>query len=513
MAQVFGLDHMAERICRVFKACTCPQGLRAARAPLQCETAFPNRTLNITYAETLMTSKNNPAQTSPRAASTAQAFSLFDLPAHPEGLGSVGAAFGRLRLRTFIALRWLAIAGQTAAILLVSMVMGFALPLDLCLGIIALSAWVNIFLMIAFPAQRLAGQGEAALQLGFDLLQLTVLIGLTGGLANPFAILLIAPVTVGAATLSPKLAFGLATLGVWAAAGLFVWSGPLPWYPGQTLALPDTYRLGQLAAIIVGLAFSALSAWRVNLEEVRLARALEAAEAVLAREQRLSALGAMAAATAHELGTPLATIHLVAREMAKNVSEDSPTYEDAQLLASQAERCRLILRQLSAERETTDIVHANLPLSALLEEAVGPHKDGPVPVVFDLHAVKDGEAGPPIMARSPELIHALGAFVENAVSFANEKVTVEARWSTREIEVLIIDDGPGFSQAVLAKLGEPYISTRPDSQTGGGMGLGFFIAKTLLERAGGRLAAYNRPAGAGGAVVRVTLTRTANPDE
>lgn len=433
---------------------------------------------------------------------------LFTLP--EEGLGSVGSALGRTRLRTFISLRWLAVVGQTFAILVVVFLLDFTLNLALCLGIIAASAWLNVALAFALPTQRLTSEREATAQLAFDTVQLAALLAATGGLSNPFLLFLMAPVTISAASLRAPHAIGLAILALILAAAMPGFSAPLPWTRGETLELPALFQWGQFSAMAVGVAFFAISALRVNQDEARLVRALDAAQVVMAREQRLSALGAMAAMTAHELGTPLATIHLVAQEMAADLAPDSPLKEDATLLAEQAERCRQILRKLAQEREAGDIVHARMPLSALVEEASAPHKGLGVAVDVRTRRGTDGEDKLPELKRSPEILHALGAFIENAVSFAQSEVRIDAVWGAEDYVITIRDDGPGFSAEVLPHLGEPYVSERGEDQAGGGdMGLGFFIAKTLVERTGGRVAMKNRLAPDSGAIVQATWPRTA----
>lgn len=432
---------------------------------------------------------------------------LFSLP--KEGLGGVGSAFGRLRVRTFVATRWLAIAGQAGAVLFVHFIVGAKLPMALCLGAIAVSAWLNIFLQLALPSQRLATTLEAVGQFAFDIVQVAFLIGITGGLNNPFLLMVLAPVTIASMSLDEKLALGLALLTFLCTALMWYFYLPLPLPEDVSWQAPHLFRLGQFSAVSIGLAFFAFSAMRVTRDEARLVRALDAAQVVIAREQRLSALGALAAATAHELGTPLATIHLVAKEMAADLENDDPHKEDALLLADQADRCRSILRRLAQEREAGDIVHARMPLSGLVEEAARPHK-GREKLVFvntTRHAAAP-EGDMPILRRSPEILHALGAFIENAVSFADGEVQVEAMWSERIITITISDDGPGFSASVLPKLGEPYISERSSAHAGGGdMGLGFFIAKTLIEQSGGEVATFNQPEPDHGAVVRLRWER------
>ena len=434
---------------------------------------------------------------------------IFSLP--KEGLGGVGSAFGRLRVRTFVATRWLAILGQAIAVLFVYFGLGFSLSLGLCLAAIAVSAWLNVFVMIAFPSQRLATTPEVVAQFAFDILQVAFLIAITGGLENPFVLMIMAPVTIASVSLETRYSMGLALLALACTAAMAFFHLPLPSPPGEDLQVPILLQIGQFCAVTIGLAFFALSSIRVSRDEARLVRALDAAQVVMAREQKLSALGALAAATAHELGTPLATIHLVAKEMAADLEDDDPHKEDARLLSEQADRCRSILRRLAQERETGDIVHARIQLSTLVEEAARPHKgrDKLVEVRTFAHSTAT-DLTEPKLDRSPEILHALGAFVENAVSFADSYVSLDAVWSDRIITISVTDDGPGFSPTVLPKLGEPYISERSQKHAGGGdMGLGFFIAKTLIEQSGGEVATFNRPEPEKGAVVRLRWERAA----
>lgn len=425
----------------------------------------------------------------------------------PEGLAGVGSVFGRTRVRTLVSLRWMAVIGQVAAVLFTEYVLKYPMPLAWCLAVISVSAWLNVVLMAMHTAQRLASQEETAFQSAFDVVQLTILLALTGGVDNPFAFMIVAPVTVAASRLRPRYAILLLLLGVTCLGILYLFSNDLPWKEGETFYMPELYRRGLLASILIGLVFFAVSAWRTGRDEARLVRALEAAEEVLAKEQRLSALGALSAATAHELGTPLATIHLVARELQRATPKDSETYEDVALIAEQAERCRNILGQISRRGEASDAAHAKLPVSALIKEISEPHMGLGINVQLTYEPLPEASEAfqkPPEVLRRPEIIHALGAFVENAVSFANQQVHVAARWSDDELRVYIIDDGPGFSASVLPKLGEPYLSQRGEHQRGGGMGLGFFIARTLLERTGARIKPYNRRPPSEGAVVRVS---------
>jgi two-component system sensor histidine kinase RegB len=398
-------------------------------------------------------------------------------------------------------LRWVAIAGELAAVLFVHFGLGLSLPLLPCLGVIAASAFANLSASLAWPGARMAGSREAVVQLGFDLVQLSLLLELTGGLQNPFALLLIAPAAVGAATLRTRDALILTALALAASVILFFFSVPLPHPPDQDWTVPPLYRWGLLAGQAVGICFTTAYALQASAEAARMELALAATQAVLAREQRLSALGGLAAAAAHELGTPLATIQVVAKEMARGVPDGTPFFEDLQLLVNQAERCREILRKLSRAPDTSDAHHARMSLSQLLDEVAEPHRQGEILVNCEVTC----DPGAPILEvrRSPEALHALSAFVENAADFAESSVELVAHYGQDNLEIMVRDDGPGFSPDVIARLGEPYVTTRSHGEGSRsdhhGMGLGFFIAKTLLERTGAHVAFRN--ARSGGAVV------------
>lgn len=447
--------------------------------------------------------------------------SVAGSPETPGGTTALGRAVtdifeaGRLRLQTLVLLRWLAVGGQAAAVLFTYFVLGFDLPLGLCLGAIAASAWLNIFLTVRYPAPRRLGEREAAAYLGYDIVQLAVLIYLTGGLENPFAVLFLVPVTISATTLSLRATMGLAALAFGAVTLLGPFHMPLPWFGGETVPLPALWLVGMWVALVLGLAFMAAYAFRVAREGRRMSAALSATQLVLAREQRLSALDGLAAAAAHELGTPLATISLVAKELKRDAPAGADFADDLDLLHSQAERCRDILATLSRRGEAGDMVHARLALPVLLEEAAAPFRGRGPEIAIELAPESGPEAGePPDLTRRTEILYALRNLIENAVAFARARVTVRARWTAAELEIAVIDDGPGFGADIIDQLGEPYVSTRQARDgapaadiDGGGLGLGFFIAKTLVERTGARLIAANRGRGETGAVVRLVWPR------
>jgi two-component system sensor histidine kinase RegB len=412
-----------------------------------------------------------------------------------------------LRLRLLVLLRWVSIAGETIAVLWVGPVLHFHLPILACLLVIASAAAVNLFVYLRLPGGRLATGREAVLQLGIDLVQLSALLMLTGGLDNPFWILLLAPVVVAAATLNSRHAMAVGALALVLVAGLSLWSLPLPWFSAP-IHLPPLYGFANAIAATVGIVYTSIYAWQAQAETQRMEVALAATQSVLAREQRLSALGGLAAAAAHELGTPLATIQVVTKEMSRTLAPGTQIAEDVDLLIQQAERCREILRRLSRSPDAADAHHSRMGLSQLLEEVADSHRDG-LGVIVNVEVACAPGAAILEIGRRAEVLHGLSAFVENAVDFAESSVEMSAYYDERILTISVQDDGPGFAPDVMGKLGEPYVTTRSQgegSRTGHlGMGLGFFIAKTLLERTGAQVDFRNAPSG--GAVITATWPR------
>jgi two-component system sensor histidine kinase RegB len=414
-----------------------------------------------------------------------------------EWSGSLGSP---VRLRTLVTIRWIAIAGQAVTLFAVNFGFGFELPLNATLAAIGASAVLNLVLTLYRPAARLGDRGAAVL-LGWDLIQLGVLLYFTGGLSNPFALLMLAPVAISATVLSRISTIALFGLGMVCVSALAVWYQPLPW-PGGGLEFPWVYIAGLWVALGTGMLFIAIYLGRVTSESRRMSDALAASQAALAREQRLSAVGGLAAAAAHELGTPLGTIAVIAKEIARDLPKDSPLAEDATILLAETARCRDILARLAARPETDGgAPFSRLPVSALLDATAAPHRREQVQLVVSANGT--GGTDEPQVNRRPEIVHGLGALIENAAQFASTRVDIRAVWNAEFLEVSVDDDGPGFPIAVLDRLGEPYISTR--SAEGDHMGLGVFIASTLLERTGARLEFSNRPEG--GASVRVRWPR------
>jgi two-component system, sensor histidine kinase RegB len=415
-----------------------------------------------------------------------------------------------VRLDTLVRLRWVAVLGQTTAVLVVYFGLDFELPIWACLAVIALAAWLNVALRVRFRVTQRIEPDRAAWLFAFDIAEIAILLFLTGGLQNPFSFLLLGPVLLSATALPPRMIGILGSFAALCATVLAFYSYPLPWDPDETLKLPAIYVMGVWIATLLALGFIAVHAWQLAEESRQLADALAATELVLAREQHLSQLDGLAAAAAHELGTPLSTITVIATELERATEPDSPYMDDISLLREQAQRCRAILAkltELSSNVEPFD----RMPLSALIDEAVAPHRNFGVAINVSLAAQND--ATEPVGGRNPGILYGLGNLVENAVDFARERVDVAVSYSGEEVNVTISDDGPGFAPEIMDRVGEPYVTSsrrrrfNVGGEAGGGLGLGVFIAKTLLERSGATLTFENRVFPERGAVVHARWNR------
>ena len=422
-----------------------------------------------------------------------------------EGRGTLGPATPRpVRLRTLVLIRWVAIAGQASSLVVVQFGLGFPLPLEAALSAVGASAILNLAVNIWRPAAARPGEGEAAAYLGFDVAQLAVLLHLTGGLQNPFAILLLAPVTVSATILSRRATVALCMFSFVCITVLAVWHRPLPWTESG-LSLPLTLIFGIWVALNCGVLFVASYVSQVAREARGMSDALMATQLALAREQQLSAVGGLAAAAAHELGTPLATITVAVQEIARNLPGDSPIASDIALLRQETKRCRDILATLvQAPGSDSELPFSRLSMPVLVETACDAQRREGITVRLETRPATPGDAAsPPLVGRSPEIIHGLENLVQNAVQFATSEVLITTRWSAGDVAVEILDDGEGFPLGLIDRLGEPHLSVRREE--GEHMGLGVFIAETLLHHTGAKVTFAKRHEG--GARVEVAWNR------
>lgn len=416
-----------------------------------------------------------------------------------------------VRLETILRLRWLAVLGQLVTIFIVTEGLDFDVPVAACITIIGLSALFNLVLQVSVdPVYRLEPPYAAAL-LAINIAELAALLFLTGGLQNPFSFLFLAPVLISATALPTRMTLGLGLFAAACATALGFFHLPLPWAGDEPLVLPRTYMTGVWLSIVLAIGVTSLYAFQVTEEARKLSDALAATELVLTREQHLTQIDGLAAAAAHELGTPLSTIFLISRELeaaGQSGSLDDTIRNDLKTLREQAQRCREILAkitQLSSEGAPFD----RMPLSTLIEEAVAPHRDFGITIAVRIALSQTPE---PVGMRNPAILYGVGNILENAVDFARERVEVNAWWNAERVEIVISDDGPGIAPDILKRIGEPYLTRRRRNVEGqdrhGGLGLGVFIARTLLERTGAKVSFTNRTFPAHGAVVSIVWPRS-----
>lgn len=419
-----------------------------------------------------------------------------------------------VRLRTLTMLRWIAIAGQISGLITVPWYYDLVIPVGPCSMAVGASMALNIWITLVFPANKRLADHEAMLMLLFDLAQMVFLVSLTGGLNNPFALLVIVPVTISASALELKSTIFLGGLSVQLVTAVAFIYKPLRFKTGEVLSLPLQFETGFWLAIVSGTVFLAAYARRIAVEMRAMSDALLAAQMALAREQKLTDLGGVVAAAAHELGTPLATIKMVAAELIDELEGQPGLQDDAKLIRAQTDRCRDILRSMGRAGKD-DLLLRQAPLIAVVREAAEPHMERGKKVEITDHL---GLPFPPAVLRRPEVIHGLRNLIQNAVDFAASTVWVDLEWRDGQIRVRIVDDGEGFPPHLIQRIGDPFVRQRREPQQEGlrpeyeGMGLGLFIAKTLLERSGAGLTFANatdpflspseRPV-RGGAVVEV----------
>ncbi|WP_135502806.1 sensor histidine kinase RegB [Roseovarius aestuariivivens] len=410
-------------------------------------------------------------------------------------LRETGRTRNWIRLRTLVLLRWWAIAGQLVTLIVAQQVLNLSLETGLCYLTVGVSVITNVIATFIYPENKRLSEAETLLIVLFDMLQLGLLLYLTGGLHNPFSILIVGPVTVSAAALGTRSSIFLGLMAILITSILTRSYLPLRTETGDVLRMPDLFLFGNWCAIVIAILFLGVYSRRLVSEVHAMSEALQATQMALAREQKLTDLGGVVAAAAHELGTPLATIKLTSSELAEDLADHADLREDALLIRAQADRCRDILRSMG--RAGKDDLHLRrAPLIAVVEEAAEPHRDRGKEIIFDSGDDPGFLGNQPTILRRPEVIHGLRNLIQNAVDFAHKKVWIECTWSEMQISVRIMDDGRGYPPSLLGRIGEPFMrhrsarngAQRPEYE---GMGLGLFIAKTLLERSGADLSFAN----------------------
>ncbi len=397
-----------------------------------------------------------------------------------------------IRLRTLIVLRWVAIGGQLTAITVALWIYHLQLEIGLCLLAIGSSVAGNLVAMFKFPESKRLSEFENFLMVMFDLLQLGFLLFLTGGLHNPFTLLLLGPVIISANVMGLRSTLVLGGVAIILVTLLGEFHLPLRTEQGFILRIPDVFLFGNWTAMVIAIVFMGVYSLRISSEIQSMSDAVAATNMALSREQKLTDLGGVVAAAAHELGTPLATIKLASAELMEELDDRPELREDAELIRQQADRCRDILRNMG--RAGKDDLHLRqAPISSVIQEAAEPHMHRGKMLHFDEGPGETGSLQQPSILRKPEVIHGLRNLIQNAVDFAYANVWIEAIWTKDSISIRILDDGRGFPPHFIGRIGDPFVrqrrpeSDRPDRPGYEGMGLGLFIAKTLLERSGAEL--------------------------
>lgn len=421
-------------------------------------------------------------------------------PAWPE-TGPAELGLPGVRVRTLAILRWIAIFGQTITLMVVAGYFGFPVPVHAVVLAIGALVVMNLGLAMLYRASAHLTGRQATLQLAFDLLQLAVLLYLTGGLLNPFLLLLLVPVTISATLLSLRSAVALWLLATACVTGLSFRALPLPW-SGEAPQMPPVYLFGIWVAMVFGMAFLMAYAWQVSNEARKQQKALVATQSALAREQKMAALGSLAAAAAHELGGPLGTITLIASDLRRQLGDDPEFKDDISLLSQEAARSRDILVGIARRAEAEEAFPSVL-LETLVREVAQPFEGSSTQIIVTRRS-SAADVSPLQVARRPELMHGLSNFIANAVRHAATRVDLIIEETAQQVQITVRDDGPGFDPELLPQLGAPDLG--PHRSGSGGTGLGIFIAITLLERIGARISFVN--ADNGGATVEISWPRS-----
>ena len=398
---------------------------------------------------------------------------------------------------TLTILRYIAIFGQFIAINIVFFYLDLQFPLKESYIIILIGLITNLFLQFKIKVNQLK-DSYASLFLLYDLFQLSSLLYLTGGILNPFSILLIIPTIVSSTFLSMGTTI---ILGVITSFLLFILSFiylPLPGLDKNIFDVPNFYKQGILTAILIGLVFLSYFGIRFAGETKKRSEALSKLQEVISKEYELESLGGQAAAAAHSLGTPLATISVVAKELKKEIGDDKEISKDIDLLISQTKRCSEILKQISKKQIKEDIFLSSIKFEDLLEEIINSFKETSSK---DIDLIVENDNNKIAIQRTPEIIYGLRNFIGNAVKFSKSRVNINLRSDQKIIEIKINDDGPGIPEDIIQKIGEPYIKSKSkELSSNSGLGLGTFLGKTLLERQGAKLI-FRKNSELGGALV------------
>ena len=405
-----------------------------------------------------------------------------------------------IKPKTLLNLRWLAIAGQGVAIAVTDLILGFAFNIWACLTIILLSCVVNLTSSFYYRREKRLTAFKTFLFLSFDLTQISFLLFFSGGISNPFSMLIIVPAIVSASFLPLIYLAILGAMTLLSILLLSVYYFPIIDVSGDILTPPEILLVGFTTSLMITVTFLGGYARKIFLDNSNMNKALQATQVALERERKLTALTGVVAALGHELGSPLATIKLASSELLNEIDSNSPIYQDIKLIFDQIEKCKAIIADMGSFGKDDQYVKI-IDFFTLLYEASEPYKKFKKKIIFRLNGVIQGQKGIsikekmiPLVKREPELIHGIRNIVHNALKFSKSYVDINLIVCPRKINLEILDDGNGFPQDVTNMIGEPFLKRSdfylmdPKNKTSDeGMGLGLFIAKILLERTRGKL--------------------------
>ncbi len=402
--------------------------------------------------------------------------------------------------KTLVYLRWIAITGQFLTISFVYFYLNLDLPILWTFLVIGVGFLTNIYLQFRIKFREVK-DFYAGLFLLYDLIQLTLLLYLTGGISNPFSILIIIPTIISSTFLSMGTTLVLGIITLVCSFFLTIFHYPLPGIHEGSLTFPKLYLTGYFAAIIIGLTFLSYFGIRFAGENKRRSEAIQKLQQVIAKEYELESLGGQAAAAAHSLGTPLATISVAASELKKEIGKNKEFSKDIDLIVSQTKRCGEILKKISKKQIKDDLFLKKINLESLLDEIIDNFKETSSKKIILLTKNDKNKVN---FKRTPELVYGLRNFIGNAVKFSKRNVEIEITSDKEKVTILIKDDGPGFPDDIIEILGEPYIKSKSlEVKSNSGTGLGTFLGKTLLERQLANLSFLNDSV-LGGALVNIT---------
>ena len=411
-----------------------------------------------------------------------------------------------LKLRTLIFFNWIAIIGQSLAVFVSYSIIEVDFNLVATLSLIFLLLLLNIFLTLRFPITKTLNFNEITFYLLFDLLQLISLLYLTGGLTNPFCILILVPIVISSTYLDLKRTILICTASIISLSILLFFYMPISSnlinFNSDSFSREEIFSIW--GALIITLIFMSAYCYRTASESRKAGEALRETQMALSNEEKVSALMSLTAAAVHELGTPLSTISVVSKELVGNVKKNDVNYDDLQLIQTQVKRCADILKRLRTTKfvRDSDEFLNEFTFTSLINEILEDYLNEKIEVSINADEIFSEKNI--TFSRVPEVIQSLSNIIDNAFKYAKNKIVINLKYAEKYIIVEIIDDGNGFSPEIYALLGEPYVRRSIDKEDKG-LGLGLFISKNLLSKSYGDIEFLNyKP---NGACVRIFLNK------